>query len=111
MNTTEVRRAVTDVRLFLHKATRVKNPRDRAELLTDASEALRCALEDPDFRIRDEGTVALLIPQNEEAEGWVEEFVQVEDWQRYGGAIAVEPRCVPGLVDGIVGTGLTVRFQ
>jgi len=45
----------------------------------------------PDFLYRDEGSIILLLPQNETAQDWTRESLQVDTWQDKR-AIAIEPR-------------------
>lgn len=44
----------------------------------------------PDFLYRDEGSIILLLPQNETAQDWTRESLQVDTWQDKR-AIAIEP--------------------
>lgn len=63
-----------------------------------------------DIRVEDHGTVALLFPLSEAGDAWVEENIQTEGWQHFGGAIACEPRTLPPLVAGAEAEGLTVEL-
>jgi hypothetical protein len=60
-----------------------------------------------DFNIQYHGTVTLLKPLTDACAEWVEENVAAEDWQWLGGALAVEPRYLPPLVEGLIEAGFT----
>lgn len=62
----------------------------------------------PDFRIERSGGISLLIPFTAAAREWVDENLELESWQWIGGRIAVEPRCVEAIVDGMEEAGLIV---
>lgn len=51
-----------------------------------------------DFKIEDHGSLWLVRPLNDEAHDWLDE---VTDGTWFGGALAVEPRYVQTLADGI----------
>jgi hypothetical protein len=40
---------------------------------------------------------------------WVEANVEIEAWQRFGDAIAVEPRYVEQLAEAMIGEGLVIE--
>jgi hypothetical protein len=70
----------------------------------------RCKKDQPmpkDFEIEYHGTVTLLRPLSEACREWVDENVQVEGWQMFGKAIAVEPRYLDALVAGLEEAGFT----
>jgi hypothetical protein len=52
----------------------------------------------PDIRVDAHGTVVLLTPLTETARQWIDDNVEVEPWQRFGDVIAVDPRCIEGLI-------------
>lgn len=60
-----------------------------------------------DFRVRDEGTIALLFPLTDAAKEWVEEKVEVA--QTWSGGVVIDHRFVQDILDGIVNDGLTVE--
>ena len=57
-----------------------------------------------DFDLLDHGPVILVRPTNEEARAWLKE-VTPEDATWWVGAIAVEPRYLPALIEGIIEEG------
>lgn len=61
----------------------------------------------PDFHIGDHGSIWLLTPVTEAARSWVAEHIP-EDAQRLGRGIAIEPRYVPDIIDGIIDAGLEI---
>ena len=64
-----------------------------------------------DVLIADHGSVALFTPMTPIARQWVEENVEVEPWQRVGGSVACEPRCLNDLVAGMQEEGLAVDSE
>ena len=61
-----------------------------------------------DFELHNHGTVAILVPLSEEAHDWIDENLgEGAIW--YGRGIAIEPRYVGGLLEGITSDGLTVE--
>lgn len=62
-----------------------------------------------DFQVANHGTVALLRPVSEAGKTWAEENITTEPWQHFGGAIAVEPRYLDAIVQGIEADGLEVQ--
>jgi hypothetical protein len=55
------------------------------------------------------GSIALFTPMTPEAHRWVEENVQIADWQRMGCSVACEPRCLDQIVEGMQQDGLVVE--
>ncbi len=62
----------------------------------------------PDVRVENEGTIVLVRPLTTEARAWIDENVQTEPWQWFGGGLAVEPRYAHDLVEGMQADGLTL---
>lgn len=60
-----------------------------------------------DFHLTNHGSIWLLTPVSPEAVEWAEQYLP-EDAQTLGNAIAIEPRYVDPIVQGIEGDGLTV---
>jgi hypothetical protein len=61
-----------------------------------------------DFTVENHGSVFLLQPHTPEATDWVTQNLNVEHWQKFGNAVAVEHRYIVDIVDGVQGDGLTV---
>jgi hypothetical protein len=61
-----------------------------------------------DVEVENHGSVVLVRPLSDAARAWLAEHVS-PDAQRFGGAVAVEPRYVANLVDGMIGDGLVVN--
>ena len=59
-----------------------------------------------DFSIRDEGSIVLFEPLNDDARDHLTENVQ-EDAQWWGGALVVEHRYARDLVNGLASAGFT----
>lgn len=62
-----------------------------------------------DVIIENHGSVFLFRPRTDTGRTWLKEHVASEDWQWFGGALAVEPRYAGELVCGIEDAGLAVR--
>jgi hypothetical protein len=62
-----------------------------------------------DFRITYHGTVTTITPLSEPCREWLEENVVIEPWQRFGNAIAVEPRYVDHLAEAMIEDGLVME--
>lgn len=62
-----------------------------------------------DIRIENHGTICLLRPLTEAVEEWIDEHVDVPDWSRLGKAVAVEPRYVPPIIEGLQADGFVVE--
>jgi len=61
----------------------------------------------PDATVENHGSIALLRPHTRAARDWVRD--NVEDTAHYfGAALAVEPRYVAGLVEGMTAAGLVI---
>ncbi len=53
------------------------------------------------------GSIDLLTPLTPEAQAWMKDNIP-DDAQWFGGALAVEPRFAPDIVQGMIDDGLTV---
>jgi hypothetical protein len=62
-----------------------------------------------DFRVTYHGTVTTLTPLTDRCREWVEINVEIEPWQRFGNAIAVEPRYVEQLAEVMMEGGLVME--
>jgi hypothetical protein len=61
------------------------------------------------IRVENQGSIILLRPLNDAAEAWLDDNVQTEGWQWFGGALATEPRMVLPVLEGFVADGGEVR--
>lgn len=57
-----------------------------------------------DFTVRNEGSIFLLTPHNDEVRAWIDDNVP-SDAQWFGNALVVEHRYVAELVRGLQGAG------
>jgi len=62
-----------------------------------------------DVEVKNEGSVVLLIPMSDRGKDWIDENLQLESWQWYGNAAAVEARYADPIVDGMMDDGLEVK--
>lgn len=65
----------------------------------------------PDFVFRDHGSVATVHPQNEAAWDWFNDHVEYEGWAMIGDGVAVEPRLVDNLAEGMMAEGFVVAIK
>jgi len=64
-------------------------------------------LHGPDATVENHGSIALVRPHSRAARDWIRD--NVEDTAHYfGAALAVEPRYVAGLVEGMTAAGLVI---
>jgi hypothetical protein len=61
-----------------------------------------------DFRLTYHGTITTITPLSDACREWLEENVEIEPWQRFGNAIAVEPRYVEQLAEAMIEDELVV---
>ncbi len=62
-----------------------------------------------DFYVQNEGSVFLLRPLNDAAREWLEGAIAVEDWQKFGDAVAIEHRCIGPIIQGATADGFVVE--
>lgn len=62
--------------------------------------------EEFDILVQDHGSIMLVIPQNQDAKDWFRDHVA--EMQTLGPAVAVEPRFIFPLLDGIEEAGFTL---
>jgi len=62
-----------------------------------------------DFRVTYHGTITTVTPLTDRCREWIEENVEIEPWQRFGSAIAVEPRYVEQLAEAMIEQGLVIE--
>ena len=62
----------------------------------------------PDAKVENLGSVHILQPLSAAGAAWARENLAVEPWQMIGGGIAIEPRMIQNIIDGMEGEGLTV---
>lgn len=58
-----------------------------------------------DYRVENHGSLCLVHPISQDAKNWIDEHVD-PDAQWFGGGLAVEPRYLSALVDGMRDAGL-----
>lgn len=63
----------------------------------------------PDIRAEHCGTVTMLRPLTPRGTEWLTDHVHAEAWQRFGGAIACEPRYVADILEGAASDGMLVQ--
>jgi hypothetical protein len=51
------------------------------------------------------GSITLLRPECELDDDFIKTQLSPDNWQHFGGAIAVEPRCVPAILEGLIEYG------
>jgi len=61
------------------------------------------------FRATYHGTIITLTPLTDRCRECVETNVDIEAWKRFGNAIAVEPRYVEQLAEGMIEEGLVME--
>lgn len=64
-----------------------------------------------DFTLENHGSILLLRPNTPEAQAWVNEHFSSDNTQMFSNAIAVAPRYVSDIVQGIVDACLTIEGQ
>ena len=62
-----------------------------------------------DFRVTYHGTITTLTPLSDRCREWVEANLEIEAWQWFGNAIAVEPRYVEQLAEAMIEEGLVME--
>ena len=62
----------------------------------------------PDIRVSNHGSIFMVSPLSDAAREWVDEHVQLEDWQWMGNAFSVDRHYIENLVEGMIGDGLVV---
>lgn len=61
--------------------------------------------------VLNQGTVVAFYTETDEERQWVDENVELEDWQRLGGmGFAVEHRCAGPLIEGLQAEGFTMNL-
>ena len=62
-----------------------------------------------DFRVTYHGTITILTPLSDACREWVEANVEIEEWQRFGPSIAIEPLYVEQLAEAMIEEGLAME--
>lgn len=62
----------------------------------------------PDFTVVNGGSIVMVYANTQAALDWVEEHLDLDVWQCVR-AVAIEPRFIGSVLDGIAGAGLTVK--
>ena len=63
-----------------------------------------------DFGVADYGSVVILFAHTPEARAWVDENL-ASDRATFAGGVAIEARCITGIVDAALADNLTVEWQ
>ena len=64
----------------------------------------------PDFTIRDEGSILLLTPHTEPARNWIDEHIGRDNgFQPWYPTVVIEPCYVIAILEGIRESGLSLR--
>ena len=63
----------------------------------------------PDMQFSNHSSIVLMLPLSEAASDWIKQYLP-EDVIRFGNAIAIEPRYVSGIIDGLNEDGLILSF-
>lgn len=63
-----------------------------------------------DFRFANHGSIAILTPLTEVADEWVAEHLP-DDAMRWAGGVAIEPRYVEPILEGLQGDGLAISIR
>lgn len=63
----------------------------------------------PDFSIRHHGSVSLVIPENTDAQKFLEDEVNPEPWQWFGPGLCVEPRYMNEFVENLRSVGFEIK--
>lgn len=80
----------------------------RVELTELGSECHHQPKEDPvDIAVRNEGSIVLLCPKNEDANDWLTEHLDPEV-MTFAGAFCIEPRYLVDIVEGAIADGYKV---
>ena len=62
-----------------------------------------------DFDINNHGSVILINPLTEDGKQWLDENTDIANRQFFGSALAVEPRYLDYLIEGMIADGLSIR--
>ena len=61
----------------------------------------------PDFTLENHGSIMLLRPLTGAAQDWVDDHIP-DEAMAWGDAIAIEPRYIEDIADGIIDDGLSI---
>lgn len=61
-----------------------------------------------DVELSDLGSIILLCPLTAKGREWIDSNLQAEAWQWHSGALAIDPRMIPAIVDGMIDDDLDV---
>ena len=62
-----------------------------------------------DVTINNQGTIVLLTPCTEQAQGWIDEHIP-KDAMYFGNGLVVEPRYVEDIIHGMIQDGLELAI-
>lgn len=61
-----------------------------------------------DIAVYDCGSIVQFTPLNSNAKNWIDENLAVEDWQWMGGALCLDRRMAPAVIDAIWDAGMRI---
>jgi hypothetical protein len=64
-----------------------------------------------DAEVQSLGSFRLLRPLSPQADEWVEANLILEPWQRFGGALVIDQRCIDEILLGLRLEGLRVEVE
>src|ERR1700681_2257782 len=65
----------------------------------------------PDFRVTYHGTITTITPLTDAARERLDENVEIEEWQRFGPGIALEPRYLDQVAEAMIEAGLFMEDE
>ena len=60
----------------------------------------------PDAEFNNHGSIISLLPLTEAAQAWIDDYVETEEWQWFGGALCGEPRMMHDICEAMQRDGL-----
>lgn len=68
-----------------------------------------CNAKNRDLTVIWQGSVVAFYPHTELAKGWIADNVESESWQWLGGGLIVDRRFAGDLIQGMLGSGITIN--
>jgi hypothetical protein len=62
-----------------------------------------------DYLVRNEGSIVQFVPQNEDAQNFLNENVGFEHWQIFGESLCVDHNSAEGLIGFLLGYGYDIE--